>query len=89
MKPDANRVALACGSVTAVFWVICYALVAVIPGPMMTMTMHMFHADLQGISWSLTGVSFFVGLISWTITAALAGWLVAWTYNRLGNSSDK
>lgn len=89
MKLDANRLALACGGVTAVFWVICYALVAVIPEPMMAMTMHMLHADLQDISWSLSGAGFFVGLISWTIAAALAGWLVAWTYNRLGNSSAK
>jgi len=89
MKRDANRLALACGGAAAVFWVICYALVAVMPEPMMTMTSHMFHADLQGISWSLTGAGFFIGLISWTITAALAGWLVAWTYDLLGNSSDE
>ena len=83
MKLDANKLALSFGGAAIVLWVICSALVALLAGPMMSMTGHMLHANMEGLSWTLTLAGFFVGLISWTVWAGLAGWLVGWLYNRL------
>ena len=83
MKLDSNKLAFAFGGTAIVLWIICSALVALLAGPMMSMTGHMLHANMEGLSWTLTLVGFFVGLISWTVWAALAGWLVAWLYNRV------
>ena len=86
MKLDAKRLSLAVGMVTAVLWVLCSAFVAMAPGPAMGITGHMVHADLSELAWSLTLGGFFVGLVSWTMTAAITAWLIAWTYNRLASS---
>ena len=88
MKLDAKGLALAIAIVTTVLWVLCSAFVAMAPGPAMGITGHMVHADLSEFYWSLTWGGFFVGLVSWTITAAITAWLIAWTYNRLGSSKS-
>ena len=81
MKLDANGLAISLGSATALLWFFCSTLVAILPSPMMSITGHMLHADMQELGWSLTWTGFFVGLISWTISAAAAGWLIAKIYN--------
>ena len=83
MKLDANRLAVSFGITTAVLWVICSTAVALLPGSMMTMTGHMLHANVAGFSWTMTWIGFVIGLVSWTIWASLAGWLIGWCYNRL------
>ena len=83
MKLDANKLALSFGSAAIFLWVICSALVALLAGPMMSMTGHMLHADMGGLNWTLTIAGFLVGLVSWTVWAALAGWLIGWFYNHL------
>ena len=86
MNLDANRLAISFGLTTAVLWVICSALVALVPGAMMGMTGHMFHATMAGISWTLTWAGFLIGLVAWVVSAVVAGWLIGWFYNRLGRS---
>lgn len=86
MNLDENRLAVAFGTVTALLWVICSASVALMPGAMMAMTGHMFHASMEGISWTLTWPGFLLGLVAWVVWAAVAGWLIGWCYNRLGRS---
>ena len=82
MNLDAKSLAMSFGCVTAALWVACSLLVALMPGPMMSMTAHMFHSDMADSSWALTWPGFFLGLVAWAVWAAVAGWLVAWTYNR-------
>ena len=82
MNLNAKSLAMSFASVAAVLWVACSVLVALLPGPMMSMTAHMFHSDMSGLSWTLTWTGFFIGLVAWTLWAAVAGWLIAWTYNR-------
>ena len=86
MKLDANALALSFGGATAILWVLCSAFVAITPGPMMSMTGHMLHADSSGFAWSMTGAGFLVGLICWTSWAMVAGWLVGWLYTRLSGA---
>lgn len=82
MNLDAKSLAMSFGSVTVVIWSACSLLVALMPGPMISMSAHMFHSDMAGFSWTLTWAGFFIGLVAWTVWAAVAGWLIGWTYNR-------
>ncbi len=88
MKLDQKKLALSFGGTTAVLWIVCSALVAMIPGPTGKLMGHMLHGNLGGFSWTLTWAGFFIGLVSWVLWAAAAGWLVGWSYNRLGESSE-
>jgi hypothetical protein len=81
MKLDAGRLGIAMGGATAIFWIVCSALVALFSGSMMTMTGHMLHMDASEFAWRLTFPGFFMGLVSWTVCAAVAGWLIGWIYN--------
>lgn len=83
MKLDAKGLTLAVAIVTAVLWILCSASVWMAPGPTMRLTGHMVHADLSQFSWSLTWGGVLIGLVSWTVAAAVPGALIAWTYNRL------
>ncbi len=83
MTLDVSSLSVAFGFTAGVFWTVYSAIVAVLPGPTMGLSGHMFHANLQGLNWTLTWGGFLMGLISWTICAAVAGWLIGWTYNYL------
>lgn len=83
MTLDARRLALATAIGTAILWLLCSAAVSVAPLPTMTVTGYMLHADLSELSWSLSWTAVLVGLVAWTISTAVAAWLIAWTYNRL------
>lgn len=86
MQLDPNRLALSFGGTTATLWTICSVFVALVPGQMMSMTGHMLHADASGFAWTMTGAGFLIGLICWTLWAAVAGWLIAWFYTLLGGA---
>ena len=87
MKLDAGRLAIALGGATAILWVICSALVALFSGGMMTMTGHMLHMDATGFAWTLTFSGALIGLVLWSVCAAVAGWLIGWLYNATGGSA--
>ena len=82
MNLDAKSLAMSFGIVTAALWTICSVLVALMPGPTMTVMAHMLHGDAAEFSWTMTWTGFFIGLVSWTLSAAAAGWLIGWFYNR-------
>ncbi len=81
MKLDAMKLAAAAAMTTAVIWTVCAALVALLPGNMMNLSGHMVHADLAAMNWTLTWVGYFVGLVIWSFSAAVTGWLIATFYN--------
>jgi hypothetical protein len=87
MKLDANKLGISLGGATALLWIICSTLVAVLPSPMMAITGHMLHANMQQLGWTLTLAGFIVGLVSWTICGTATGWLIAKIYNRLSEST--
>jgi hypothetical protein len=86
---NANKLAMSFGISTAILWIICSAMVAVMPGPMMSITGHMYHANLEALEWTLTLAGFVIGLVGWVVSAAAAGWLIGWSYNRLEGSSGR
>jgi xanthine/uracil/vitamin C permease (AzgA family) len=83
MTLNANKLFLATAVVFAFLWIICSALVALIPGPMLTMTGYMVHSELETFSWSLTGAGFAGGLVLWALVPGITVWLIAAAYNRL------
>ena len=83
MTLNANKLFLATVIVFALLWIICSALVALIPGPMLTMTGYMVHSELETFRWSLTGAGFVGGLVLWSLIPGITVWLVAAAYKRL------
>jgi len=85
---DAKRLALAGAIVTAFLWLACSAAVSMAPGPSMTIALSMMHAQRSEFAWHLGWGGVLIGLVAWTISTAVAAWLLAWTYNRLGRAAS-
>lgn len=83
MALNANKLFLATAVVFALLWIVCSALVALIPDIMLTMTGYMVHAELETFRWSLTGAGFVGGLVLWALVPGITVWLIAVAYNRL------
>jgi hypothetical protein len=84
MKIDAAKFGLACAITFAVLWVVCSLLVMVMPNGMMQMSGHMIHGDVSGfMSWNMNMHGVLMGLIGWSISAGISGWLIAVIYNKL------
>ena len=86
MNLDSKSLAMSFGIVTAALWTICSVLVALMPELTTTIMAHMLHGDAAEISWTMTWTGIFIGLVSWTLSAAAAGWLIGWFYNRFASS---
>lgn len=70
---------------TAIVYVACRILVGLFPGAFFAISQSWFHGiKLNRLeSWSLTGSSFIIGLISSTVTAWVIGWLFVKVYRWL------
>ena len=82
MKIDATKFGLATAIVFAVSWIVCSALVAVLPGGMMQISGYMIHADFGDLTWTMNISGFVAGLIAWGVI----GWAIAAVYNHLAAS---
>lgn len=89
MMFDAKRLALAAATVTAFLWLVCSAAVNIAPEPSMTIALQMMHAQRGEFAWHLGWGGVLIGLVAWTISAAAAAWLLAWTYNRLARAPSR
>ncbi|MEP4378490.1 MAG: DUF5676 family membrane protein [Alphaproteobacteria bacterium] len=83
MAINANKLAIATATVFGVLWIICSALVAMFPGPMLRMTAYMVHAEPLAFQWSLSLVGFVWGLVLWSVLSGLIVWMIARFYNRI------
>ena len=83
MNLNANKLALSTAITFGLLWVICSALVALIPGATLRMTGYMVHAELAAFQWSLSFANFIGGLVLWSVLSGLVVWLVARIYNRI------
>jgi 2TM family of unknown function (DUF5676) len=83
MKLDARAFGLAAGTTAAALFLLCALAVAIAPGATTTFAGYMIHADLSGLSRSLTFGTFVGGLAFWGLGTAVTFWLVAAIYNRL------
>jgi hypothetical protein len=82
MKLDTRAFAIATAVVAAALFLICAFFVAVAPEKTTAFVGHLIHADLSGMSRSLTWANFFGGLVCWTVGTGIAGAMLAWFYNR-------
>lgn len=83
MNMNANKLALSTAAAFVVLWIGCSLVVVLFPAGSMTLTGHMFHTDLQPMTWTLTWTGFFAGLSGWAILGGVTAWFVATIYNRI------
>ena len=81
MKINQTAFGIASAATAGVFWLLCSAIVGIMPGPMMNMSGHMVHANLDGMNWTLTFSGVVVGLLVWSVFAGIFGWVLALIYN--------
>lgn len=83
MRIETGKIAAAAGISAALLWIACSVIVWISPEMMMSMTGHMLHADLSGVSWRLTLGGVLAGAALWSGFSAVLGGLIAAVYNRL------
>jgi hypothetical protein len=88
MKLQPWKLATAVAAAFGISWTICSLLVLVLPGPIMTITGYMMHANFSALEWKIDGRGFLLGLIAWmAISGGIAG-LAAVIYNKnIGDSA--
>lgn len=82
MKLNVSAVAVALGTTTAVFFILCSFLYMAVPGAVGWST-RLFHIDVSGIFRPVTLADVIVGAICWWVILAVTGGATAWLYNRL------
>jgi hypothetical protein len=83
MRLDARAFGLAAGCTAALLFVICALGVAIAPAATTAFAGMLIHADLTGITRTLTFTTLVGGLICWTIGTTLVFWTMGVVYNRL------
>ena len=83
MELDIRAFAIAAAIIAAALDTICAFFVAVAPSVPTTFFGYLIHSDLSVIPRSLTWGAFFIGLVEWTLGAAIVAGAAAWLYNRL------
>lgn len=83
MKLDAMKFGIATAITFGLIWIICSALVLILPSLMMDMSGHMIHGDLSGMTWYMTFSGMVIGLIIWSLFSGLIAGLIAHIYNKM------
>jgi hypothetical protein len=83
MRLDPRAFGLSAGMVAAILFILCALGVWLAPEATTAMFGTLIHADLSGITRTLTLGSFVVGLVCWTVGTAVTFAVVASFYNRL------
>lgn len=83
MKLNANKLALAAALSFALLWVICVAMVMLMPEHSIYVTEAMIHSSLPEWQWNFDWQVLLVGLIAWMVSAGTVAWFTATIYNRL------
>jgi hypothetical protein len=83
MTLNAFKFGMASAITAAILWLACSLLVMLMPSMMLSMSGEMVHMQLNDMGWNLTLTGVVVGLVAWSVSAAIAGWLLAAIYNRL------
>ena len=78
MKTKTQPVLWATASALAVgvTWLICSAMVYLMPGPMLKISSDMVHLNLSQFSWHLSLSGVMMGLLGWMAMAPLIGGLI-------------
>ena len=83
MTLNALKFGMASAITAAILWLACSLLVMLIPAMMLSVSGEMVHMRLNEMGWHLTFTGVVVGLVAWSVSAGIAGWLLAAIYNRL------
>lgn len=83
MTLNVLKFGMASAITAAILWLACSLLVMLIPAMMLSMSGEMVHMQLNEMGWHLTFTGVVVGLVAWSVSAGIAGWLLAAIYNRL------
>jgi len=83
MTLNALKFGMASAITAAILWLACSLLVMLIPAMMLSVSGEMVHMQLNEMGWHLTFTGVVVGLVAWSVSAGIAGWLLAAIYNRL------
>lgn len=86
MKLDVRAFAIAAAITAAALFLICASFVVVMPKETTNLAGYLIHADLSGISRSLTWGNFFGGLACWTAGAGIVAGALSWLYNGLARA---
>lgn len=88
MKIHAQKLGLAAAAVATILYVVCWALVAAMPGAAMSVTESMFHMSMEGATWQMSASSLFGGGVAWALVCGGGVWATAALYNRLLGGAD-
>ncbi|MEH6542400.1 MAG: DUF5676 family membrane protein [Porticoccaceae bacterium] len=83
MTINANKFALSSAITFALLWVLCSVIVITLPHQSMSMMGFMVHADMGNLQWDTRFPGLLAGLVAWSLSAAITGWLIATIYNRI------
>ena len=89
MKVNTGAVFWAVGFVSAASYIVCAASVAVAPGASAEFFSWVMHIDLTSLSRAVTWLSFFGGMVCFSLVMAVLAWASAWAYNRLSTGPNR
>lgn len=84
-KQTPMKWAIASALAVGVLWLICSAMVFIMPEAMMVMSSDMVHLNLAAFSWELSLSGVLMGLLGWMAIAALLGGLIPVFVQKLSN----
>ncbi|OGM59044.1 hypothetical protein A3A75_05230 [Candidatus Woesebacteria bacterium RIFCSPLOWO2_01_FULL_39_10] len=81
MKHNEMATANTLGTLGGIYYIFCYAVASLFPGLYKTVAVSWFHMlRLEGL-WKSVPSGFAIGLISFTATSWISGWLFARLFN--------
>lgn len=85
MKLERTILANAFALATAILWVICSLIIAVLPGLSWTVSNWWAHGLLTGVrsSWSWTLPNFLLGGVTLTASAWVMGYVFGWSWEKM------
>ncbi|WP_445174690.1 DUF5676 family membrane protein [Microcoleus sp.] len=83
LKLSVRSLFLATAIITGIAYLICILFLTVAPQITMAFFSYILHANLSGITRSITWGSFIVGLLVWSVGTGLYAAFVARLYNKL------
>jgi hypothetical protein len=87
MKLNVKAVAIAQGAVAGILFVLCRLVFTLAPDGTLAAMKYLLHTDWSGVAVPVTWGGFFLGLVVFTVFAALVGAAWASIYNRLAGES--
>ena len=83
MKLNPGAIFWAAGIVSAASYAVCAVFVAIAPGATAQAFSWVMHIDLTGLARHISWLSFFGGMVCFSLVIAVLASAAAWAYNRL------